>query len=707
MTETRPTTHRHVDSLCPYCGVGCQVRYHLEDERVAWAEGLDGPSNHGRLCVKGRFGWDYASHPDRLTRPLIRRDGAAKHAEISGDPMAQFREASWEEALDRAAAGFARIKETAGPEALAGFGSAKGSNEEGYLFQRLIRSGFGTNSVDHCARLCHSSSLVALIDQIGSGGVTATFTQCDNANVMMVVGSNPVRNHPVAAAFFRRAKRRGAKLIVVDPRASEMAEEADLVISHRPGSDVALFNAFAQVIIEEELHDAVFLRQRTKGFEEFRDSVRRYTPEAVEDRTGIPPARIREAARMFGRAKSAMIFWGMGITQHIHGVRNARTLVNLGLLTGNVGRPGCGLHPLRGQNNVQGVCDMGLLPGLLPGYAAVAKAEERARFEKVWAGETIPEKPGQTMIELMNAAGEGLVTGMFFMGENPAMSDPDSHHVRLALARLEHLVVQDIFLTETAWHADVVLPASSLLEKWGSYTNTNRHIQISRPLTEPPGDARQDWWILQQLANRLGLDWRFSHPREIWEEVRSLWPAIKGVSWARLERDGWCQYPCAAEGEAGKDVLFGDRFPTADGLGKLVPVAAVEPAELTDAAYPLVLITGRILEHWHTGAMTRRSAVLDAIEPGPLIYLSESDLPRYGVAAGEPVRLLSRRGEITAKCRIDPGLSAGTVFMPFCYAEAAANLLTNAALDPQSKIPEFKYCAVRLLPAGELAEAAD
>ncbi|MEI6985200.1 MAG: formate dehydrogenase subunit alpha [Rhodospirillaceae bacterium] len=690
------TEHRHVDSLCPYCGVGCQVRYHVEDERISWAEGIDGPSNHGRLCVKGRFGWDYAQHRDRLTRPLVRRDDAPKQAVMPADPLAQFREASWEEALDRAAGGFQRIKERFGPGALAGFGSAKGSNEEGYLFQRLIRTGFGTNSVDHCARLCHSSSLVALIDQIGSGGVTATFTQCDNANVMMVVGSNPNRNHPVAASFFRRAKRRGAKLIVIDPRMSEFAAEADIVINHRPGSDVALFNAIAHVIIEEDLHDAVFLRQRTKGFPELRECVRRFTPESVEVATGIPALRIREVARMFGRAKSAMIFWGMGITQHIHGVRNARCLVNLGLLTGNVGRPGTGLHPLRGQNNVQGVCDMGLLPGVLPGYAAVIKPEERKRFETVWVGETIPEKPGMTMIEAVNAADEGVIRGMFFMGENPAMSDPDSLHVRQALAKLDHLVIQDIFLTETAAYADVVLPSSSLMEKWGTFTNTNRHIQISRPVMDCPGETRQDWWILQELANRLGLNWRFNHPREIWEQIRTLWPAVKGVSWARLERDGWCQYPCSDEREPGKDVLFGDRFPTPDGLGKLVPVTPVEPAEMPDAQYPLVLLTGRILEHWHTGAMSRRSQVLDTIEPGPVIYLSEGDMPRLGIRLGDRVRLVSRRGAIEAKCRVDPGLTVGTVFMPFCYAEAAANMLTNAALDPQSKIPEFKYCAVKL-----------
>ncbi|MEI8393215.1 MAG: formate dehydrogenase subunit alpha [Rhodospirillaceae bacterium] len=698
-----------VDSLCPYCGVGCQVRYHVEDGIVIRTDGLNGPSNRGRLCVKGRFGHDYASHADRLTRPLIRRDDAPKQAALSADPLAQFREASWEEALDRAAAGFARLKAQHGPEVLAGFGSAKGSNEEGYLFQRLIRTGFGTNSVDHCARLCHSSSLVALIDQIGSGGVTAAFTQCENTNVMMVVGSNPSRNHPVAASFFRKAARNGTKLIVIDPRRSEISEGADLVITHKAGSDVVLFNAISRIIIEEDMHDGVFLRNRTKGFPEFRESVRHFTPEYAEAETGVPAAQIKAVAHMYGRAKSAMIFWGMGITQHIHGVRNARCLVNLALLTGNVGRPGTGLHPLRGQNNVQGVCDMGILPGLLPGYAAVAKPEERARVEKVWQGETIPANAGMTMIEVINAVEDGGIRGLFFMGENPAMSDPDAHHARAALSKLEHLVVQDIFLTESAQYADVVLPASSLLEKSGSFTNTNRHIQISRPVLDLPGEARQDWWILQELARRLGLNWNFSHPSEIWEEVRTLWPAIKGVSWSRLERDGWCQYPCASENEPGKDVLFGDRFPTADGLGKIVPVAPVEPAELTDRHYPLILITGRILEHWHTGSMSRRSAVLDTIEPGPLVYLSSVELIKLGISSGDRIKLSSRRGTIEAQCRVDPGLAPGTVFMPFCYFEAAANVLTNAALDPQSKIPEFKYCAVRLETTAreDLFEAAD
>ncbi len=687
---------RAVDSLCPYCGVGCQIRYHLSGDRIAWAEAIDGPANRGRLCVKGRFGWDYIYHPDRLTAPLIRRAGATKGV-APADPRAQFREASWEEALDRAADGFRQIKDTQGPQALGGFGTAKGSNEEAYLVQKLIRTGFGTNSVDHCARLCHSSSVVALFDQIGSGGVTAAFTQCDNADVLMVVGTNSARSHPVAASFFRRAVRRGAKMIVIDPRRSEMAEDAEIVVTHRPGSDIALFNALAHVVLEEGLHDCDFIENRTTGFAEFQESVKACTPESAEQETGIPAGTIRAVARLYAGAGAAMVFWGMGVTQHVHGVSNARGLINLALICGHVGRPGTGLHPLRGQNNVQGVSDMALLPNFLPGYGLVAKPEVRARFAEAW-GSPVPEAPGLTIVEMINGSADGSVRGLYFVGENPAMSDPDANHVRNSLTQLDHLVVQDIFLTETAWYADVVLPAAALLEKSGSFTNTNRQIQISRPVTPPPGEARQDWWITQELGRRLGLDWTYEGPGDVWEEARALWPAIAGVPWSRLARDGWCQYPCASEDEPGRDVLFGDRFPTADGLAKLVPVEPGTPDELPDEDYPFVFITGRVLEHWHTGAMTRRSAVLDAADPEPGLYVGEADLQRLGLTIGDEVRVISRRGEIVAACRVDPGLPAGAVFMPFCFAEAAANLLTNAALDPQSKIPEYKYCAVRLEP---------
>lgn len=495
-----------IDSLCPYCGVVCQVRYHLDGDRIRWAEGLDGPANRGRLCVKGRFGWDYAHHPDRLTTPLVRRADAPKVPNPER-PHSQFRPASWDEALERTAAGLVAIRERHGPQALGGFGTAKGSNEEGYLFQKLVRTGFGTNAVDHCARLCHSSSVVALIDQLGSGAATAAYTQIENADLALVVGVNPSRSFPVAASIFKRAARqRGVKLIVIDPRASEFAEHADIVITHKPGTDIPLLNAMAHTLIAEGLCDEEFLRRRVSGYAAFRRSIEPWSPEAVAPCCGVDAALIREAARAYGYARAAFTLWGMGITQHVHGVRNARCLVNLALLTGNVGLPGTGLHPMRGQNNVQGVSDMGVLPNFLPGYAKVSDAAERARFEQAW-GAPVPAVPGLTIVEMINAAALGQIKGLYFMGENPAMSDPDAGHVREALCRLDHLVVQDIFLTETAALADVVLPATSMFEKWGSFTNTNRQVQISRPVLAPRGDAAQDLWILQEIARRLGLNW--------------------------------------------------------------------------------------------------------------------------------------------------------------------------------------------------------
>ena len=689
---------RHVDSLCPYCGVGCQVRYHLDDGgHIRWAEGIDGPANRGRLCVKGRFGWDYAEHPDRLTAPLVRRDGVAKVARPA-NPREQFREASWPEALDRAAGGIAAILAGAGPRALGAFGTAKGSNEEAYLLQKLVRTGFKTNSIDHCARLCHSSSVVALVDQIGSGGVTATFTQCANAEVMLIAGCNPCQNHPVAAAFFKRAARRGAFMIVVDPRFSEIAQEADLALIPRPGTDITLFNAMAQVMLAEGLADTAFLEARVDGLADYAAAVATTTPDRAAEVCGVAADDIRAAARRLGRAKAAMIFWGMGITQHVHGVANARALVNLGLLTGNVGKPGAGLHPLRGQNNVQGVSDMGLLPNFLPGYGLAAQAEDRARFAAHW-GAPVPDDTGRTMVEMVNAAATGEVRGLFMMGENPAMSDPDAGEVRQALCALDHLVVQDIFLTETAWYADVILPAGSMFEKWGSFTNTNRQIQVSRPVLAPPGDARQDVWILQEIANRLGLGWDYPDAGAVWEEIRTVWPAVAGIPWATLTAQGWHQYPAPVEGKPGTDVLFGERFPTASGRAKLVPVEQLSPAEQPDTDYPWVFITGRMLEHWHTGVLSRRSAVLDELQPDPVVFVGPALAKAQGLAVDTPVRVASRRGGVTARLRIDPGLQDGTVFMPFCFHEAAANLLTNAALDPQSKIPEYKYCAVNVAAA--------
>ncbi|HUH11752.1 MAG TPA: formate dehydrogenase subunit alpha [Longimicrobiales bacterium] len=699
---------RAVPSLCPYCGVGCQMTYYAAGDRILYTLGRWGPSNQGRLCVKGRFGYDYVRNRQRLTVPLIRRDGVAKDPRTLVNPDrwdAVFREATWEEALERAGSGLARIRDERGGAALAGFGSAKGSNEEAYLFQKLVRAGFGTNNVDHCTRLCHASSVAALMELVGSGAVSNPVADVQYADVFIIVGANPTVNHPVAATFMKNAIERGSKLILMDPRATELSRLAALSLQFRPGTDVALLNAMLHVIVAEDLYDHRFVAERTEGFEELRRTLVAYSPEAMEPICGLPADTIRAAARMYAGAKNAMIFWGMGISQHTHGTDNARCLIDLALLTGHIARRGTGLHPLRGQNNVQGASDVGLIPMVYPDYQAVGDPEVRRRFEELWGRELDPS-PGLTVVEIMNAARAGDVRGMYIMGENPAMSDPDLEHVRESLAALEHLVVQEIFLTETAGFADVVLPASAFAEKTGTFTNTDRRVQLGRPVLDPPGEARQDWWIIQELARRLGLPWDYDGPPAIFEEIRLAMGSYAGITWERLEREHAVTYPCREVGDPGTEVLFTESFPTATGRGRLAAVEVTPAAESPDEAYPMVLITGRLLEHWHTGAMTRRASVLDALEPVAMAHLSPNELERLGLRAGEPVTLTTRRGCVQAVARREPGMPDGAVFLPFCYVEAAANLMTNPALDPDGKIPEFKYCAVRVERGGTPLEPA-
>ena len=697
-TGAAQTADRAVDSLCPYCGVGCQLTWHVRDDRILRVEGRDGPANHARLCVKGRFGFDYVRHADRLTAPLIRKPGVPKRPDDivdPGDPSSHFREAGWDEALDLAARGFVRIREAHGGGALAGFGSAKGSNEEAWLVQKLVRVGFGTNNVDHCTRLCHASSVAALLETIGSAAVTAPFSEAANADVIMVVGANPAGNHPVAATFMKNAVKRGAKLIVVDPRGQALGRHAAHMLQPRPGSDVALFNALIHVIVSERLYDERYVRAHTQGFAELAAHAAGYAPEAMAGRCGVPAETLRAVARLYAGAERAMIFWGMGVSQHVHGADNARCLISLALLCGHVGRPGTGLHPLRGQNNVQGASDAGLIPMVLPDYRPVDDPQARAVFEEAWGAPLDPE-PGLTVVEIARAAYERRIKGLYVMGENPAMSDPDLAHAREALSRLEHLVVQDIFLTETAFLADVVLPASAFPEKTGSFTNTDRRVQLGRQALAPPGDARQDWWIVQEIARRMGLDWSYGGPADIHAEMTACMPSIAGVPWERLEREGAVTYPCADADAPGEEVLFADGFPTPDGRGKLAPAGLVPPDERPDAAWPFVLTTGRQLEHWHTGQMTRRSDALDALEPEAVCEMSPRDARRLGLAAGARVRIATRRGAVVTVLRVTDRTPDGVVFMPFGYAEAAANLLTNPALDPFGKIPEFKYCAARV-----------
>ncbi len=688
---------QEVNSVCPYCGVGCQITYQTNDNAIVAVQGRDGPGNRQRLCVKGRFGFDYVSHPHRLTKPLIRRDDAPKGADCEVDPanpFSHFREASWEEALDVAAAGLKGIRDRDGSKALAGFGSAKGSNEEAYLVQKLVRTVFGTNNVDHCTRLCHASSVVALLEGIGSGAVTAPFTACEDADVIIITGSNATENHPVAATFFKQAAKTKT-LIVMDPRGQQLERHATHMLQFTPGTDVALLNAMLNVIIEESLYDRQYVEANTEGFENLKHHIKDFTPEAMSDICGIDADTIRIVARKYANAERAIIFWGMGISQSVHGTDNARCLIALSMITGQVGRPGTGLHPLRGQNNVQGASDAGLIPMMLPDYQAVDVEDIRKRFEDAW-GTSLDPVRGLTVVEIMDAVHDGVIKGIYIMGENPAMSDPDVDHARAALAKLEHLVVQDIFLTETAFHADVVLPASAWPEKNGTVTNSNRQVQMGRKALKLPGDARQDWWIIQELARRMGVDWRFDDVPDIFAEMKTVMPSLDNISWERLERESAVTYPCDAPDRPGNDIVFGDGFPTSNGRARLVPASIIPPDEQPDGEYPMVLTTGRQLEHWHTGAMTRRAQVLDALEPEAVASLSPGDLKDLGVTPGDLVRIRTRRGAIELKTRADGAVPDGMVFVPFCYAEAAANVLTNPALDPFGKIPEFKYCAARV-----------
>lgn len=691
---------KKVNSACPYCGVGCLLTFNIKNNHILYVDGRDGPSNHGRLCVKGRYGFDYVHHQDRLMTPLIRKEGLIKTPALvtQADIKTYFREASWDEALGYAARGFLEIRNTSGPDSLAGFGSAKGSNEEAYLFQKLIRTGFGTNNVDHCTRLCHASSVAALLETIGSGAVSNQVADGTDADVIIVIGARPTDNHPVAATFMKNAAEKGHKLIVIEPYCSELYLHASHFLQLRPGTDVLLLNAMMHTIISENLHNRQFIDAHTDGFEALQKTVMEYSPEKVAPVCCIPPATIKEVARLYATAKTAIIFWGMGISQHIHGTDNARCLISLALLTGHIGRPCTGLHPLRGQNNVQGASDVGLIPMVLPDYRPVTDHTVREHFESLWESKLNPHT-GKTVVEIMHAIHDGDLCGLYIMGENPAMSDPNLNHAREALSKLKHLVVQDIFFTETCSYADVILPASAFPEKTGTFTNTDRRVQLGRQALELPGDARQDLWIIQELAKRLGLAWNYSGPAEVFAEIRKAVPNMAGMTWDRLEREDSLTYPLLQEGDPGTPVIFKDGiFPTDDGKGRFVSAEYIEAAELPDEHYPFIFITGRQLEHWHTGTMTRHSRVLDAIEPGPCIMINPADLKKFGLKSGGTLVVESRRGKIAATARADQYMQEGVVMMPFSFNEAAANLITNEALDPFGKIPEFKFCAVRLSP---------
>ncbi len=719
-----------VDTVCPYCGVGCALTFYVDRERggISFAEGRDQPGNQGRLCVKGRYGWDYAASPQRLTKPLIRIEEAYPKGPLSSDVkedaardgngrsdkrgrkpgglvpyeevMPHFREASWDEALDLVARRLGEIHAESGPDGIAGFGSAKCSNEEAYLFQKLIRTRFRTNNVDHCTRLCHASSVAALFEGVGSGAVSTTYGDIENADVAIITGSNATANHPVASSFFKQARRRGTKIVYIDPRAGTVADHADVFCQLKPGTDVALYNGIMHEVIRLGLVDREFVASRTAGYDQLAETVAAYPPELVAQISGVDADVIREVAKVWGAAGAGVIYWGMGISQHTTGTDNARCLIAMCAITGNVGRPGTGLHPLRGQNNVQGASDAGLIPMFYPNYQPVSLRETREQFEQAWGTELNPDN-GLTVTEVVKSILDGGVRGMYMLGENPFLSDPNINKVRKALSKLDFLVVQDIFLTETAEFADVVLPASSYLEKDGTYTNTDRRVQLGRKVFDPPGEARVDWEVVQDIARRLGLDWDYRSPRDVFGEMVPLMLDYANLTYDSLGPYGKV-YPVEdPEHSDGTVVLFDERFNTADGLAHLVPAEWLPGKELPSAEFPFVLNTGRLLEHWHTGSMTRRSFALDAISPRAEVYISPEDAAELGLVDGELARVTSRRGSIVLHVKISHRDARGNVFIPFHFREAAANLLTIDEIDPVGKIPEFKFCAVRIAPMGD------
>ncbi len=694
MSETAKT----VRSTCPYCGVGCQVDLKIHENHISRVDApFDVAPNYGRLCTKGRYGIDYVSHPSRLTYPMIRKDLGARPRKPVG--LSSFRRASWEEALDLAAEKLAAIVKENGSDALGTFCSAKATNEDNYLFQKFVRGVLGTNNVDHCSRLCHAASVAGLQITLGSSAMSNSIAEMKDLEVLLVTGSNTSETHPVISTFMREAiVKNGARLIVIDPRQIEMSQFADHFLQLKPGTDVVMFQALANVIVNEGLVDQEFLENRVEGLEEYLPSLEPFTPEYAEEICGVPAEAIRQAARLYGKANAAAIYWGMGISQSSHGTDNAISLANLALLTGNIGRPGTGLNPLRGQNNVQGCSDSGGLPNVYPGYQLVNDPDLRSKFEQHWGVPLDPE-PGLTTMEMVDAAESGAIKGYYVMGENPMMSEPDLLHARHVMENLDFLLYQDIFMNETGEYADVILPAVSFAEKDGTFTNSDRRVQLVRPAIKPPGEARPDWEIIQDLALRVeeklarkgSAGFKFTHPSQIWDEMAELTPPFQGITHERVEKEDGVHWPCPTPDHPGTPYLFTDTFPR--GKGKLTPLVYRPSVELPDNEYPLILSTGRVLYHWHGGTMTRRSK-LDDIYPEALVEIHPDDANDIGVNSDDWVKIRSRRGEIEVKVLVTQRSSKGMVFLPFHFVEAAANILTVDARDPQAKIPDYKVCAV-------------
>jgi len=667
-----------IHTTCVYCGCGCGLFLHVEGGKVVGVSPSSShPMSQGRLCIKGWLGAEFVNHPDRLKTPLVRR----------GERLLK---AGWEEALSTITTKFKEIRDSHGPDSLGILTSAKGTNEENYLLMKLARAGLGTNNVDHVARLCHAPTLAGLSYSFGSGAMTNPISSLAKSDAILIVGSNTTEQHPLVAFHILRGKARGAKIIVVDPRITQIADLADIRLSPRPGTDIAWINCFLNLLIQEGLMDEDFISKRTTGFDEVREAVSKYTPKAVEEITGIPAQRLTEAAIAYGSADRAAIVYAMGITQHTTGTDNVQALANLALATGNVGREGTGVYPLRGHQNVQGACDMGALPDLYSGYQRVAQA--RQKFEQAWL-KPLPEKTGLTALEMMAAAEEGNVKGLLVVGENPMISYPDTKKIKQALLSLEFLAVCDIFPTETTELADVVLPAASFAEKDGTFTSTERRVQLVRRALPPCGECRPEWEIISDLLSRFDVPTDYTSPADVMEEIASVTPIYGGVIYDRLGTDG-LQWPCPSRDHPGTGILHAEKFSI--GLAKFRSVEHREPIESTDEHYPLLLTTGRSLYHFHTGTMTRRTSLLDREIPGPYVEMNPEDAKKLGVRSDQKVVVESRRGQLCMDAKLTTDVPKGTLFVPFHFNEACANVLTGQAVDPQSKIPELKVTAARV-----------
>lgn len=676
--------HRHwetkdVRTICPYCGVGCEMNLAVKGNKVVGVKPSNGPANEGLLCVKGKFGHQFINHPDRLTKPLIKKDG-------------KFVESTWDEAYSLIKSKADDVKKRKGADAFGGFASARVTNEENYLFQKMMRAVIGTNNVDHCARLCHASTVAGLATTYGSGAMTNSIKEVEGVDVFLVSGSNTTETHPVIGSKIKRAKQLGAKLIVAEPRRIELAEHADIFLQITPGTNVALCNGLMNVILTEGLENREFIKERTENFEELEALIKEYTPERVAEICGIDADELRKAARMYADSKNSAIYYSMGVTQHSTGTQGVMSFSNLALLCGHIGKESSGVNPLRGQNNVQGACDLGALPGDLTGYQKIANPDVIAKFEKAW-GAKLSTNAGLTITEMINSAEKGDIEFLYIMGENPMISDPDITHVKEALEKTNFLVVQDIFLTETAELADVVLPAVTFAEKDGTFTNTERRVQRLRKAINPIGMAKPDWKILMEVMSVLGYDKKYNDASEIFDEISEVTPSYGGMSYKRLDLKG-LQWPCLDEKHPGTKFLHSGKFTRGKGLFK--PADYVKANELPDAEYPTILTTGRILYHFHTLSMTGRVDSIMEVEPSSYVEIHPLDAQKKGIKDGEIVKVTSRRGSVDSKARVTDVVEEGVVFMPFHFADGPANVLTNSVIDPTAKIPELKVCAVRV-----------